>query len=124
MKTLATRLSAVLALVLVAGVLLPSGVRSSNAGSGDWMRVNDWEDEGHSHDRARRASEAGEILTIAEIYERALQEHPGRVLEAELEPSSGRWIYELKILDPAGRLYELKLDAATGEILRRKEEHD
>ena len=91
------------------------------AGRRRWLRVHDWEDEDRSHDRARRATEAGEILPLAQIYERARREIPGRVLEAELEGSHGRWIYELKILDPAGRLYELHLDAASGRILGREE---
>ena len=86
------------------------------------MQVHDWEDEDHSHDRARRAREAGEILTIVQIYDLARKAVPGRVLEAELEREHGRWVYELKILDTAGRVYELKLDAATGAVLGREED--
>jgi uncharacterized membrane protein YkoI len=99
-------------------VPMPAGARPVGL-----MPVNDWEDEDHSHDRARRAREAGEILTIVQIYDLARKAVPGRVLEAELEREHGRWIYELKILDPAGRVYELKLDAATGAVLGREEEH-
>lgn len=123
MKIRIPRLSATLALplVLAAGVALPHGSSPGDREQAGWTHVHDWEDEGHSYDRARRASEAGEILPIAAIYEQALRAQPGRVLEAELERARGRWIYELKILDPEGRLYELKLDAASGEILKREE---
>lgn len=122
MKSLLLRLSVALPLLLAAGVSLPHGLHAPASGLDGWIRVHDWEDEGRSHDRARRASEAGEILPIAQIYAKALREQPGRVLEAELEHAHGRWIYELKILDPAGRLYELKLDAASGTVLKREEE--
>ena len=71
------------------------------AGSGAYDRNPDWEDDDSSYDRARRANQRGEILDLAEIYARAAAQVPGRVLEAELEKEHGRWVYELKILEPA-----------------------
>lgn len=78
---------------------------------------HDWEDDNHSYDRARRASEQGEILSLAEIYTRVAAQVPGRILDAELEKEHGRWVYELRILDPDGRLQEVALDARTGLLL-------
>ena len=80
-----------------------------------------WEDNDHSHDRARRAMEKGEILPIAEILRRIRAQAPGRILDTELEHHHGQWIYEIKFLDPEGRLYELEIAARNGEILRRWE---
>jgi uncharacterized membrane protein YkoI len=80
-----------------------------------------WEDNDHSHDRARRAMEKGEILPIAEILRRTRPQAPGRILDTELEYEHGQWIYEIKFLDPEGRLYELEIAARNGEILRRWE---
>jgi hypothetical protein len=80
-----------------------------------------WDDEDRSYDRARRATERGEILPLSEIFERALARFPGRVLEAELERKRGRWVYELKVLDAGGRLFEVYLDASTGEVLEHEE---
>jgi uncharacterized membrane protein YkoI len=80
-----------------------------------------WEGNGHSHDRARRAMEKGEILPIAEILRRTRPQAPGRILDTELEYEHGQWIYEIKFLDPEGRLYELEIAARNGEILRRWE---
>jgi uncharacterized membrane protein YkoI len=80
-----------------------------------------WEDDDHSHDRARRASEGGQILTMTEILARIGTQAPGRVLDTELEDEDGGWIYEIKLLDPQGRLYELEIDAHDGRILRRWE---
>lgn len=100
---------------LVLAVALGLGWGSAQAGRQPGNR--DWEDADHSYDRARRASERGEILSLTEIYARAAARSPGRVLEAELESEHGRWVYELKVLDPAGRLREVHLDARSGAIL-------
>jgi len=77
-----------------------------------------WEDDDSSHDRARRASEGGEILTMTEILKRIRPQAPGRVLDTELEREDGRWIYEIKLLDARGRLYEVEIDAHSGELLK------
>lgn len=74
------------------------------------------------HDRARRALEAGEILPLSEILESAHAMRPGRVIEIELERDDGRWIYELELVTPQGRLYEMEIDAATGTVLEIEED--
>jgi uncharacterized membrane protein YkoI len=121
MKSVVVPLSFALTLSLTAGQATSHEVRGAGDRPAGWLRVHDWEDENRSHDRARRATEAGEILPLAEIYERARQAVPGRILEAELEGARGHWIYELKILDPEGRLYEVHLDAASGRVMGREE---
>ena len=54
------------------------------------------------HDRARQALEAGEVLPLGTILERVERDHPGQVLdvELELEKHDGveRWVYEVKLL--------------------------
>jgi uncharacterized membrane protein YkoI len=45
----------------------------------------------------------------------------GHVLEVELERKQGRWVYEIKSLEPGGRLVKRQLDAQSGEILHTKE---
>ncbi len=82
-----------------------------------------WADDEDDHDRAREARERGEILSLAEVSERARARFPGRILEAELEREGGRWVYELKILDPAGRLREVYVDAQNGSLLDHEEDH-
>ena len=76
-----------------------------------------WDDEDRTHDRARRAKARGEILSLAQIYLRAAEQVPGRVLAAELEREGGRWVYELKILAPGGRLLQVDLDAGDGRVI-------
>ncbi len=72
-------------------------------------------------DRARAALQAGQVLPLKAVLERLARDHPGQVLEVELEQEDGRWIYEIKLLQAGGRLVRLELDAGTGTVLRRRE---
>jgi hypothetical protein len=76
------------------------------------------------HDRARQAVQAGQVLPLPAVLERLQREVPGQVLEVELEQERDRWIYEIKLLTPAGQLTKVKLDARTAEVLRVKSRDD
>ncbi len=76
---------------------------------------------GEDHDRAKRLKETGDILPLEKIAEKAAKEYPGRILEVELEEENQLLIYELDILDEKGVLWKLKIDARSGELIRRKE---
>ncbi len=80
--------------------------------------------EGDDHDRARRALEAGEILPLSDILKVAETARPGRVIDLELDRDDGRWIYELELISPQGRLYEMEIDAKTGTVLEIEREED
>jgi uncharacterized membrane protein YkoI len=72
------------------------------------------------HERARAALAAGEIRPLAELLAEVERRYVGRVIETELERDDGRWIYEFRLLPPSGRVVELRLDAATGAVLRSR----
>ncbi len=72
------------------------------------------------HDRARAALRAGEVLPLGVILERVAQQQPGQVLDVELERDHGRWVYELKLLQPSGALVKLEVDALDGRVRQRK----
>ena len=72
-------------------------------------------------ERATRAVQAGEILSLRVILERLEKTQPGEVLDVEFEQKKGVWIYELKIIKAGGRLQKLLIDAKTGEIISNKE---
>lgn len=72
------------------------------------------------HDRARAALQAGQVLPLRTVLERLEREHPGQVLEVELEPEHGRWVYEVRVLQNDGQLLKLELDARTGAVLKRR----
>jgi uncharacterized membrane protein YkoI len=71
-------------------------------------------------DRARAALAAGEIRPLSEILAEVERRYIGRVIEVELDREDGRWVYELKLLPPSGRVYELEVDAATAALLKSK----
>ncbi|MCM0607690.1 MAG: PepSY domain-containing protein [Ideonella sp. WA131b] len=77
-------------------------------------------DDRLDHERARAAVQSGQVLPLATLLQRLQRSHPGRVLEVELEHDDGRWVYELKLLQPGGRLLKLELDAATGAVLKAR----
>ncbi|WP_101050257.1 PepSY domain-containing protein [Macromonas nakdongensis] len=98
------RLLGAAGLALAAGLLVPAARADSD------------------HDRARAALVAGEVLPLAEVLQRVARQHPGHVLEVELEREDGRWVYELKLLQGDGGVLKLEADARDGTVLRRRSE--
>lgn len=77
-------------------------------------------DRERDSDRARHAVERGEALALAEILTRVRSDLGGEVVGVEFERRRDRWLYEFKVIDPAGRLWEVYVDAATAAILKRE----
>lgn len=76
-------------------------------------------DSDDDHERARRAFEAGEIVSLSSIIDRIERDFEGELLEVELEDEGGSGlVYEVKLLAPGGRIVELLFDAGNGELLR------
>ena len=71
------------------------------------------------HERARAAMAAGEVMPLQQLLREVATQAAGEVLEVELEREDGRWLYELKLLQPGGRLRKLKVDARTGRLLEK-----
>jgi uncharacterized membrane protein YkoI len=74
------------------------------------------------HEEARRLLSGGAILPLEDILESARRHQPGDILDVELEQEHGRHVYEILLLDGQGRVWELELDAATGELIDREAE--
>lgn len=72
------------------------------------------------HARARAAREAGQIVSLQTILDRVQAEFNGSLLEVELEDEDGRWVYEVKLLTPAGAIVKLEYDAREGRLLRAR----
>lgn len=71
-----------------------------------------------SQSEARKLRGAGQILPLEKILAAAKKIKPGDVLESELEHERGKYIYELELLDSTGQVWELKLDAKTGQLIK------
>lgn len=72
------------------------------------------------HGRVREWRQQGVILPLEKVLEKIPSHLDGRILEVELEGDRRRPIYEVEILDQQGRVWELKLDARSGELLDRE----
>jgi len=77
-------------------------------------------DRERDYDQARRAVERGEALALVDILSRVRSDLGGEVVGVEFERKRERWVYEFKVIDPAGRLWEVYVDAATATILKRE----
>ena len=74
------------------------------------------------HDKARQLREAGDILSLEKILQKVQSNHPGKVLEVELETKHDKLVYEIELLDAQGKVWKLKVNPHTGELLQRKED--
>ncbi|GHC77946.1 PepSY domain-containing protein [Limoniibacter endophyticus] len=65
-------------------------------------------------ERARALS--GSILPLAQILRTISPRYPGKVIEVDLDDDDDPE-YQIRILDPNGRIVELEVDARTGRVL-------
>jgi len=77
---------------------------------------------GEGHHKAKSLKEAGDILPLEKIVEKATADKPGRVIEAELEKKRGGYVYEIELVDVKGVLWELEYDAKTGVLIKAGED--
>jgi uncharacterized membrane protein YkoI len=76
------------------------------------------DDDEIGHETAKELLESGRILPLETILARVAARVPGKLIETKLEYDDGRIMYDIKILRPNGRLQEVEVDAATGEIIK------
>lgn len=95
--------------------LLWTGFTAADAERGEHSEEHESE-----HEAVRELAQQGDILPLEQILERARQNRAGRVLETELEQKRGRYIYEIEMLDDNGEVWEMKFDAASGELLEQE----
>ena len=69
----------------------------------------------------RHAVERAEIRSLADILDVLRGKLPGEVVGVEIERKNGRWLYEFRVVDEKGRLFEVYVDARTATIERTKE---
>lgn len=100
-----------LATVLAAATLVAAAPRLADARDQDEQ----------NRDEVRRAVESGEIRSLADIREAVQGKLPGEVARVEIEHKNGRWRYEFRVVDGQGRLFDVYIDARSGEIERIKE---
>ena len=100
-----------LAMMLAAGALVAATPGTADARNEDEVQ----------RDEVRRAVEAGEIHSLADILKAVREKLPGEVARVKVENKSGHWVYEFRVVDSQGRLFEVYVNAQSAEIERVKE---
>lgn len=91
-------------LTLVAGTISPLAIAGKDV----------------SNEHIRELVNQGRILSLETILQKYRQQVQGRLLDLEVESEHGRVVYELEFLRDDGYVIELKIDAATGEMLEKE----
>jgi len=74
------------------------------------------------HDEAYELRRSGEILSLEQILQINRKQITGRILEVDLEHEDGQTMYEIEVLDDKGIVWEIKLDARTGKIIKQEQD--
>lgn len=64
-------------------------------------------------------AQSGDILPLETVIAQVRQSAEGNVVGIELERERGRWVYEVKVVGPDGRITEMDVDAHTGSVISR-----
>ena len=75
-------------------------------------------DDDISRDEAARLVEQGTIQSLESLEQKALSIKPGQITDRDLDRDDGRYEYQLDITADDGTKWDIKLDAATGEVLK------
>ena len=97
------------------------GSGSSNSGSGnnndDDQDEDDDQDDDDDQDEARSAVMNGNATALRNILLEVKKKYPGDVVHVGLKRRSHRLVYMIKLIDPAGKMSLLRVDAKSGAIL-------
>lgn len=94
------------------------GGDEDNGGDSNGADSADEDEDADDSDRARNGVSSGAILPLAAILSDVENHFGARMINAELHRKSGRLIYALELITPAGRVLDVQVDAATARILR------
>lgn len=111
MRSFARRL---IVLTLVAALAAASPARADEG-------ERDRDDDHHEHEAVRGAVERGAVKSLAEVLQSIQPSLSGEVVGVEIERDGSTWIYEFRVADEKGRIFEVYVDAATARILKTEE---
>ena len=63
------------------------------------------------------ALKRSEVLPLEQLLPKIEARYGGRLLAIELQGSDHGYVYELELIKPDGRMIEIPVDAATGDVL-------
>ena len=111
MHTFAKRL---IVLTLVAALAAASLAKADDG-------ERDGDDDHHGYEAVRGAVERGEVKSLAEVLQVIRPSLAGEIVGVEIEREGGAWIYEFRVADRNGRIFEVYVDAASARILKTEE---
>ncbi len=79
-------------------------------------------DEDETLDAVHRAVEDGTVKPLSDLKAIVSARFPGDIVRIEPHRRHGAFTYEFKVLQADGRLVEIHMDAATGQILKTENE--
>lgn len=75
----------------------------------------------HHQNQLRDSVQRGEIKPLSEVLAIVKPNLPGEIVGIEVERKAARWMYELRVLDAQGRVFDAHVDAATAAIIEIEE---
>ncbi|MCL2713360.1 MAG: peptidase [Alphaproteobacteria bacterium] len=72
-------------------------------------------------DEARQAVEQGRIRPLAEILRMVRGKLPGEVVHTKLENKGTFWLYEFRVINGSGQMFDVHVDGQSGAILAVRE---
>lgn len=79
--------------------------------------ISAWPAMGDSDaDKARRKALSGQIMPLVQILQMIAGRYPGEVLNVELDDDDDDARYDIRLMQPNGRVLELEVDARTGRV--------
>lgn len=97
-----------------------SGSDDGNSNSGKGSRNSGGDDDDDDSDdqgKARRAASSGQAAPLREILKVVNRNYEGDVVDVKFKSKGKSGIYRIRILDRRGRMTEIKVDAASRQII-------
>ncbi|WP_137158217.1 PepSY domain-containing protein [Rhizobium sp. FKL33] len=104
-------------LALISFLLACAAPLSHPARADDSHAQSEHEEEDVSRDALRRMVQDGKILPLGVLKAKVLAQAPGELINVSVDRDEGRMLYEFRILTSGGKVTEVEVDAATGNII-------
>ncbi|MCM3717558.1 PepSY domain-containing protein [Fictibacillus phosphorivorans] len=76
------------------------------------------------HENQYTPPEYRQRISVQQAQEIAIKRIPGQVIHVDMDLDHGVLVYEIYILTPQNRIFEVEIIARTGKILKIEEEND
>jgi uncharacterized membrane protein YkoI len=82
-----------------------------------------WSDKGKKGKRGGNVADLAKEakITIDQAIKTGAEKAPGTVVQAELERKHGKTVWEVEVLSAEGKVTEVHIDAASGEVIDTEE---